>query len=66
MFDTDFDGYVTLGDVRALFSKASIESMGLVQPASEAELAAMLSEASQAGDGRISFDDFKHVVEQCK
>ena len=30
MFDTDFDGFITVADVRALFSKASIESMGLV------------------------------------
>lgn len=30
MFDTDCDGFLTLSDLRAIFAKASIESMGLV------------------------------------
>lgn len=37
-----------------------------VQPASEAELAAMIADADTDGDGRVSLEDFKHVVEQCQ
>ena len=36
----------------------------VLQPASEAELMAMIAEADLDGDGKISFEEFKNVVEQ--
>ena len=35
------------------------------QPCSEAELHNMIQEADPSGEGKLNFDAFKHVVEQC-
>jgi Ca2+-binding EF-hand superfamily protein len=59
--DTAFSGYIGVAEVRAMFQRAG----GFIAPATEAELDAMIREADLDGDGRLSLEEFKHVVEQC-
>ena len=58
-FDRDKDGLVTKDDLRKLFK-------ALEHEISEAELDNMIRVADRSGTGKISFEDFKHVLHETK
>lgn len=65
MFDDNMDGFVTVDELRAFFRKAFEDSKGMIEVPADAMLKQMIAEADLDGDGKLNFEEFIHVVEQC-
>jgi hypothetical protein len=65
LFDDDMDGFVTVDELRKLWRKAADESGGKIDVPSDGILKQLIAEADLDGDGKLSFEEFLNVVEQC-
>jgi len=56
-YDINSDGFITISELREVCDKLQV-------PATDEELKVMLSVCDTSGDGRISYDEFQHLLKQ--
>lgn len=63
LFDDNLDGLISLDELREAFRRAA-GATGKVEVPSDDVLRAMIAEVDGDGDGQLSQDDFRHVVQE--
>ena len=63
LFDDNLDGLISLDELREAFRRAA-GATGKVEVPSDDVLRAMIAEVDGDGDGLLSQEDFRHVVQE--